>query len=465
MRRFRIWSTRIALGVGLLLLAVSVATITPVDHQPFIRQPFHQSTLSRLNPALPEPSHLPSSVRAGFSRVRLTPELDAPADLPSEGRFRSVPLAGYGARSGRPATGVHDDVWVKAVALEAGSQRVVWVALDALIVPREVADAAAEQLSTDPGLAREQLYLGATHTHSSLGGWGEGVVAEAFAGGFVPGIRSWMTDRIVAAARLAVSNLAPASVGSGSFQAPSHIRNRLVQEAGRVDSEFSLLKFNRPDGSNAVIGAFGAHATVLGASNMDFSADYPGAWARYIEETTGSLALFIAGGVGSHSARTESGTPMEKVARLGRQLGNETLQALDQIQTRSNVHLAIVGLPVDLPETHLRVTDDLRLRPWLSRQILPVQPDTFLQAVRIDDTVWVSTPCDFSGELALVLKDHACTLGRRLTLTSFNGDYIGYVIPARYYNLGGYEPRTMSFFGPAVPDYFDELIRRMLDGL
>ena len=46
-------------------------------------------------------------------------------------------------------------------------------------------------------------------------------------------------------------------------------------------------------------------------------------------------------------------------------------------------------------------------------------------------------------------------------ITSFNGDYVGYVIPSRYYHLNGYEPRVMSFFGPNVPDYFDEFIRTM----
>ena len=28
-------------------------------------------------------------------------------------------------------------------------------------------------------------------------------------------------------------------------------------------------------------------------------------------------------------------------------------------------------------------------------------------------------------------------------------------------DTNGYEPRLMSFFGPNVPDYFDELIRTM----
>jgi hypothetical protein len=46
-------------------------------------------------------------------------------------------------------------------------------------------------------------------------------------------------------------------------------------------------------------------------------------------------------------------------------------------------------------------------------------------------------------------------------VTSFNGDYIGYVIPDKYYHLGGYEPRTMSFFGPNTADYLDELLRAL----
>lgn len=73
----------------------------------------------------------------------------------------------------------------------------------------------------------------------------------------------------------------------------------------------------------------------------------------------------------------------------------------------------------------------------------------------------ISTPCDFSGELALGIKDCLRARGADAAITSFNGDYVGYVIPARYYHMSGYEPRLMSFFGPNVPDYFDEMIRAM----
>ena len=114
-----------------------------------------------------------------------------------------------------------------------------------------------------------------------------------------------------------------------------------------------------------------------------------------------------------------------------------------------------------MPPLTTRLTDGLRLRPWVAARLLPVHGRSFIQVFRLQNTVWISTPCDFSGELALNIKDWLRPRGYKAVITSFNGDYIGYVIPSRYYHLNGYEPREMSFFGPNVPDYFDELIRTM----
>ena len=64
----------------------------------------------------------------------------------------------------------------------------------------------------------------------------------------------------------------------------------------------------------------------------------------------------------------------------------------------------------------------------------------------------MSTPCDFSGELALGIKDFLqVRTGRRAVITSFNGDYVGYVVSARYYHMDGYEPRTCRFSVPPFP--------------
>jgi hypothetical protein len=52
------------------------------------------------------------------------------------------------------------------------------------------------------------------------------------------------------------------------------------------------------------------------------------------------------------------------------------------------------------------------------------------------------------------LASRVADRGTSVAVTSFNGDYVGYVIPSRYYTMDGYEPRTLSFFGPQLPGLF-----------
>jgi hypothetical protein len=146
---------------------------------------------------------------------------------------------------------------------------------------------------------------------------------------------------------------------------------------------------------------------------------------------------------------------------MGQALARMLMEQLPQTALTNSVTFGMLGLDVIMPPLNVRLTDGVRLRPWLAGKLVPARSHSFLQVFRIDDSVWISTPCDFSGELALGIKDFLRARGSSAIVTSFNGDYVGYVIPSRYYHLGGYEPRLMSFFGPNVPDYFDELIRSM----
>ncbi len=448
------------IGLATLAVATGLICLDRVDYQPYFTTPYYQQTVRRLRSLSSNSFLVTGDLAAGFGRALLTPTLNAPEVDPEQGRFRAVPLAGYGNRKGRPATGVHDDLFVKAVAFRVEGRVGVIVGADALIVPREVAQAAMVRLETELHLARDQVCFGATHTHAGLGGWGEGRVAEAFAGPFQPEVRVWMAAQIVRAVQAAVADLHPASLGQGVLSLPQFVRNRLVGPLGRVDDSFGYLLVKQQEGETAVIGSYAAHATVLPSSMMEFSGDYPGYWQRAIEKTIGGTAVFLAGGVGSHSP-VPGGSGLAGAERMGQALAQAVLDQLPHTPLTNRITLGTAALEVSLPSLHARLADGWRLRPWLARCLLPVENRTYLQALRLGDSVWISTPCDFSGELALDLKETLRPRGFQMIFTSFNGDYIGYVISSRYYHLPGYEPRLMSFFGPNVPDYFEELIRSL----
>jgi neutral ceramidase len=451
-------------AIAALLLATAIATLTTVDRTPYRQLPAFAQASSRLQRAKSASNVVFGELRAGFGRVRLTPTVGAVGADPAQGRFQAVPLAGYGARHGQPATGQHQELWVKAVAFAVAGRTGVVVSADALIIPRAVADTAARRICQAKGLTRPAVYFGATHTHASLGGWGEGYVNEQFAGGFVPGMPEWFAQQLASAATMALDDLSPASLGHGGFTAPEFVRNRLLGDGAAEDPEFSLLLVKQTDGDDAVVGAYAAHATVLPASNLRFSGDYPGQWALGVEKATGALAMFLAGGAGSHGPR--AGAPgFDGVQRMGEALTKLSVQVLTNIRVTNRLAFGMLGVETPLPPLQVRVSEGVRLRPWVARALLPVQPETLLQGWRLGDGVWLSTPCDFSGELALDLKVVGHARGMGVTVTSFNGDYVGYVIPAKHYHLSGYEPRVMSFYGPQLPDYFMDVLGELTTAL
>jgi neutral ceramidase len=447
-----------------LLIVAAVVCLDGIDYTPYFRTAYYRETMERLHTQQRTNHADVGALEAGFGKAVLTPVDDVAKDKAGVSGPGLLPLAGYGGRHGRLAVGVKDDVWVKAIALRTPSCLTVLVAADALIIPREVADLTLQRAASELGLRREQIYFGATHTHSSLGGWGEGFVAESFAGKFQPAARAWFADRLVAAMREALADVRGASFGRGSFRDPTHIRNRLVGELGSVDPEFSFFFLKRDDGKKALAGTYSAHATVLSSGNMQFSADYPGAWERAIEVGTGGMAAFFAASVGSHSP-SAGGSDFDHANSMGQALAAPVLEKLSSLPMTNFISLQALGVEVSLPDLHARLTDSLRLRPWVASRLLPVREKTFVQVLRVNDMVWISTPCDFSGELALGIKDTLHRRGLEATVTSFNGDYIGYIIPARYYHMNGYEPRVMSFFGPTMADYLDELVRTLALGV
>ena len=221
---------RVAAGLVLVTAAACLLCLDGIDYQPYFKAPYYQQTSQRLHALATNQNLVTGELAAGFGRALLTPTLHAVPVDPTHGRFGSLPLAGYGNRQGRPATGTHDDLYVKAVAFRVDGHVAVMVSADALIIPREVAEAAMARLGPELHLHREQVYFSATHTHSSLGGWGEGMVAEAFAGPFQPGVRGWMAGQIIAAVQAAVANLRPASLGQGSVFVPEYC----TQPPGRL---------------------------------------------------------------------------------------------------------------------------------------------------------------------------------------------------------------------------------------
>lgn len=432
-----------------------------VKDDPLMTSNYFKNTMSRVDSLKKTENHVFSTIQAGFCKISITPGINNSVDDASSGKFKAVPLAGFGNRKGKPATGVHDSIFVRSVALKVRARQMVFIGADLLIMPPNIIDEAVGQLASK-GITRDQLLFSATHSHSSIGAWGPGFVGEQFAGKANPEIQKWLVNCIVKAALGAVSDLSPAQISHGSFAAANLTRNRFIGELGTKNSDFTYILLNQNGKRKAVIGSYSAHATTQGAGNMLFSGDYPGSWERKMEAGSFDMALFCAGSIGSQSP-SGKGKEFESARYIGESLADTLINKLPFNTYQDSTNFSAATLRVTLPEYHLRLTPRINLSTWLSNKLMPEPMNVYFQVLKIGKLVWISAPSDFSGEYALQIKNAMAAKGYDAVVTSFNGSYIGYIVPGRYFYMDEYEPKLMGWFGPTMGDYSMELIRHLTD--
>lgn len=430
-----------------------------VDQTPYFKTAYYQHTKTRLDSLTKILKTNDDLLEAGFSKVSITPSVGHNQDNPAMGKFNEVPLAGFGARKGKSAKGTHDSIFVKAAAIKVGNQLVVIVGADMLIMPPNIIDEVSLTLQKK-GIQRNQVFYSASHTHSSVGAWGPGFIGEQFAGKANVGIQKWLVNQISTAVTQAIADLKPARFGNGYFNAAPYVKNRLIGETGTINGQFNYISIQQKSGFKAVIGSFGAHATTIGADNLEFSADYPGYWQRKMEQGSVDLAIFCGGSVGSQSPVGE-GNEFEKSKHIGEALADSLEKHLTQVQLKDRINLSSISLKMDLPAYHIRLTNSMHFTSWLSEKLMPLPKNVYLQVIKMDNLIWFTTPSDFSGEFALQIKDALANKGLNANVTSFNGSYVGYIIPGKYFYFDSYEPKTMGWFGPNMGEYTFEMLRHL----
>lgn len=446
MRRFLRVLGRALAVVTIVLVALLMLTVAPVDRTPVQETSQYADTWAELaqTPVLPAPADC--VLRVGFARENITPK-------------KSIPLAGYVNRRQALSTGVLDSLFVRAMVYQQGEQVAALISYDLLIVPPAVYQGLKGRLLAI-GFPIHRVFLGATHTHSSMGAWDDHVVGERFAGAFDEEVIELLVAAAVRAVALAAEDLQPAEILHASVPVPALTVNRLVP-GGPVDSLFHLVRVRQHQGRVALIGSYTAHATCLPSRDLQLSRDYPGIFVDEAERSGYDFALFLAGAVGSHAPAG----PGEGAARA-RYLGEQLARAADSVRWEliSRPALAAGRIHIAMPPRQLKILPDWCVRSWLADWALGVDEPTF-SFLSFGSLVMVGTPCDFSGMLTPPLYAAAREHGTHLMMTSFNGAYVGYITPDVYFDYRGYETQTMNWHGTGNGAYFQTCTLRLLDRL
>lgn len=424
-----------------VLLAVAVVPVNRVV-QP--GAPWQVQTKRYIDSVLSAP--LPADthrIKAGFGKASITPS-------------RPVVTAGYVKRKGALFTAVRDSVFVRAAVIEKGSIRTAIVSFDLLIVPPLLVEKLHEALYSTP-FAPNMLYLSATHTHNSMGQWDNHLVGEVYAGKYDEQLMDLLLTQTKNALMKALTNVQPVTLYYGRTAVGEGVVNRLVP-GGAVDSLMHALQFVCADGSRTVVLSYPAHATCLSSKDLRLSADYPGELVKRLEQGNYRFAMFLAGAVGSHAP-----APLPDGDAKIEFMANTLEKALHSTRFLpvQGSEIRLTHIPVAMPPQQVRLTAGWRIRPWLSEMLLGKSP-VKLSVLQLGNTVFVGTPCDFSGMLTPPLYTAARQHGLNVCVTSFNGGYIGYITPDELYDLNAYETRIMNWYGPGNGAYLSGCIKNII---
>ncbi len=412
-------------------------------------------------------------------------------------------MIGYATRARfRPSSGVLNDLYAKAMAIEsADGRQAVLITVDLCVFRAPLAKAVVERICDKTGLAPEQVLVCLSHTHSGpLLGYeyvdARFPMSDKARRQTIAYTRE-MVGKLADVAVIALDEMRPARLSYAAGEVGFIVNRRRLDSHGKyrgmgphpdgdVDRSVPVLRVISPGGEvRAVIFGCACHNVTLGPTNLKISGDFAGFAADAIERTMpGVQAMFVTGCAADANPHPRSTADQEQVVRRqGEQLAAEVVRVVRGPQQRIRGPLTVARQDVVLPLMPVPSEDRLNemaqgpvwqsynarrmLRALEKKEALPTTYSAPLAVWRFGSDL---TLVALSGE---VVVDYVRLLGKqlgaeRLWIAGYCNEVFGYLPSARILEEGGYETRGLAgdaigFFSPDVEKVVIQQIKQLAE--
>ncbi|MBE6630677.1 MAG: hypothetical protein E7624_07515 [Ruminococcaceae bacterium] len=406
-----------------------------------------------------------------------------------------------------PATGVKDELYTHAIALEQGNKTVILISIDTsglgTAFTRRVREALHREIGVDP----RAVMVSAIHIHT--GGpqlmdvyWGQGedkAVEELFLRETVDAALAAYRSRVPVTARFAmgfedrISFCRNYQMADGSIKTnPGHKHAaEVLCPVSEIDCTLSTLRFDGEDGKPVCeIVNFACHPDTVGGH--EYSADFPGEMRRKLKDVYGNshTVLFLNGCSGNVNhldafrfLDPAFRYPKDHYKYMGGILAKDVLQLHEALEPTEGEVIDFAHKRFRAPRRQPCATDmtwaeealsdparskvDKRLAEELYR--LQKHPKRFelveMQVIRIGDVFVVGFPGEPYADIGMRLRDRM--IPHQLILSELANNELGYFATEPAFSANVYEARLPSSpFEPHVLDRMidtaEELIQKLL---
>ncbi len=435
-------------GIILFLLPLAISLVGPIDRSPLEDKSFYKEMMAELDTIKSVSHPAAHKLKVGWSEANITPHYP-------------MPMAGYIPRP--KFDGVHDSLYTRIVAIDNGSITCYFISADLLLFPPDLRDRINEKIAAE-GWNHFFLYLSATHTHNGVGGWHSSLLGKVALGTYH---EEWIEETaqlIVTKMEEAYHSRLESQLAYFENDVSDSVENRIAFEQGEIDGFVRGITIERRDSTKGVVFTFSAHATSIGKENLVLSGDYPAAVIKQLEAKGLDFGMYMAGMVGSHRFKFVPERDFEAVEVEARIVTEKILSA-SVTKESDSLLIKTVDVPIQFGPSQLRIDKDWKVRDWAFR-IFANRLQGQVTYLQLGELNFMGTPCDFSGELFTREKLGALAhrFNKKLIITSFNGDYVGYITyDPHYETLSKEEVMALNWVGPHYGAYFSTIVKRLLE--
>ena len=291
-------------------------------------------------------------ILAGAGKTEITPDLH---------KHGPVYMAGFG--NNRVATGVHDNLYARCLALSAGGQTLVLCGVDSIGLFSDDVEqirAAVKKEIASKGKSKggePNVVVATTHDHEAedtMGLWGPAQGTS----GINEAYNTFVIERVTQAAVHAIHDLKPAILTLGQAH-PSDLDDLIhddrppeVHDAGVI-----VLRATTAKGSPiATLVNWANHPETLGSKNTLITADYPHYLCAQLEERLDGVAVFLNGAVGGMQSPLGASVPDPSTKRPAPENSFQKAELIGRRVADVAVTAALNGQRVDADRVNFQET-------------------------------------------------------------------------------------------------------------
>ncbi|HLO79574.1 MAG TPA: neutral/alkaline non-lysosomal ceramidase N-terminal domain-containing protein [Chitinophagaceae bacterium] len=374
------------------------------------------------------------------------------------------PIPSYiaGHTKNRKFTAIHDSLYVKALVADDGKHSMAILSFDCigLLYPQlqEIRTGVQKRLK---GFMYNQIVMSSTHTHAGpdvVGLWGPDLMHTGVDSSYIKFLVNTAVDQVVKAWK--TRKKVKASFNTGTY-GEEWVRN--ISEPEELDRSLTTIQFKDSQGrSVATLTNFACHPTFLDAVHQVVSADYPAGFYRHMDATIGGVNIFLQGSIGGWVQPEGEPQTIEQAYRRGRELGNATLQLLQNARTIEGSAIKFNNLVFEMP---IKNEGFIQLaKAGVIKRNIDTSATTEIALFSIGNAMFATHPGETVPQMSLETKKLMNTMGPKMVL-GLSMDAMGYIVKPYFFdkekNIPHAEYLCSMSAGPDTMNKVMEVLRQL----